>query len=100
MLFRFIAALGIGGEWAVGASLLSETWPKKWRAWIAAVLQTGVNVGILMAVGANLLLAPIVSQQPRYLFLVGVLPALSFSGFAAPFPSRRNGIRPNGRPAA
>ena len=47
MLFRFIAALGIGGEWAVGASLLSETWPKAWRPWIAAVLQTGVNLGIL-----------------------------------------------------
>ncbi len=30
-LFRFLSALGIGGEWAVGASLLSETWPRHWR---------------------------------------------------------------------
>ena len=29
----------IGGEWAVGSTLLSETWPKGWRKWIAAVLQ-------------------------------------------------------------
>jgi hypothetical protein len=43
---RGLAALGIGGEWAVGASLLSETWPRRWRPWIAAVLQSGVNVGI------------------------------------------------------
>src|SRR5438874_10427439 len=28
LAFRFLAALGIGGEWAVGASLLSETWPR------------------------------------------------------------------------
>src|SRR3954464_5550719 len=49
MAFRFIAAIGIGGEWAVGASLLSETWPKAWRPWMAAVLQTGVNLGILFA---------------------------------------------------
>src|SRR5437763_12377866 len=28
LLFRFLAALGIGGEWAVGAALLSETWPR------------------------------------------------------------------------
>ena len=49
LIFRFLAALGIGGEWAVGASLLSETWPRRWRPWIAAVLQTGVNVGILGA---------------------------------------------------
>src|SRR5262245_8751525 len=41
LIFRFLAALGIGGEWAVGASLLSETWPKKWRPWIAAVAQSG-----------------------------------------------------------
>ncbi len=35
MIFRFMAALGIGGEWAVGSSLLSETWPgaggRGWR---------------------------------------------------------------------
>jgi MFS family permease len=73
LIFRFVAALGIGGEWAVGASLLSETWPKTWRPWIAAVLQTGVNVGILAAGLANFLLA---SYQPRVLFLVGILPAL------------------------
>ena len=55
LAFRFLAALGIGGEWAVGASLLSETWPRRWRPWVAAVLQTGVNVGILMAGLANYL---------------------------------------------
>src|SRR5438309_7994835 len=36
-IFRFLAAVGIGGERAVGASLLSETWPHKWPPWIAAV---------------------------------------------------------------
>src|ERR1051325_9513281 len=73
LIFRFLAALGIGGEWAVGASLLAETWPKHWRPWIAAVLQSGVNVGILVAVFANQILA---AAPPRCLFLVGVLPAL------------------------
>ena len=73
MIFRFLAALGVGGEWAVGASLLSETWPKRWRPWIAAVLQCGVNIGILIAVLANHLMA---TRPPRELFLIGVLPAL------------------------
>src|SRR3989442_2310524 len=73
LIFRFLAALGIGGEWAVGASLLSETWPRKWRPWIAAVLQSGVNIGVLAAVLANLVLA---AAPPRYIFLVGILPAL------------------------
>jgi len=49
MLFRFLAALGIGGEWAVGASLLAETWPAQWRPWLSAVLQSAVNLGILFA---------------------------------------------------
>jgi MFS family permease len=73
LIFRFLAALGIGGEWAVGASLLSETWPHRWRPWIAGVLQTGVNIGILVACLANTLMK---AQPPRYLFLLGILPAL------------------------
>ncbi|MHB1034019.1 MAG: MFS transporter [Pirellulales bacterium] len=73
MIFRFLAALGIGGEWAVGAALLSETWPRHWRAWIAAVLQSAVNCGVMLAMVAGILLA-----EPPYrrVFLVGILPAL------------------------
>jgi MFS family permease len=73
LIVRFLAALGIGGEWAVGASLLSETWPRRWRPWIAAVLQSGVNIGILLASCTTFLLA---GRSPRVVFLVGVLPAL------------------------
>src|SRR5262245_15526458 len=77
MIFRFIAALGIGGEWAVGASLLAETWPRAWRPWLAAVLQTGVNIGILLGaavVGVLTLVLP--PGAERWVFLAGVLPAL------------------------
>jgi MFS family permease len=72
LIFRFLAALGIGGEWAVGASLLVETWPRRWRPLVAAVLQTGVNLGVMLAALANYLLA---AYEKRYVFLVGVLPA-------------------------
>ncbi len=75
MIFRFIAAVGIGGEWAVGASLLSETWPKAWRPWIAAVLQSGVNIGILIA-AAIVALIPIPPGSERWVFLIGGVPAL------------------------
>lgn len=73
LIFRFLAALGIGGEWAVGASLLSETWPKRWRPWMAAVLQSAVNIGVMIACLAVFLLAKF---PPRTVFLIGVLPAL------------------------
>src|SRR5438552_4461887 len=73
LICRFLSALGIGGEWAVGASLLAETWPKRWRPWIAATLQSGVNFGILLACVAGFMFE---RANPRYIFLVGILPAL------------------------
>ena len=73
LIFRFLAALGIGGEWAVGSTLLAETWPKKWRPWTAAVLQTAVNLGVLLACLAGILLG---GHHPRWIFLIGVVPAL------------------------
>jgi len=74
LIFRFLAALGIGGEWAVGATLLSETWPRHWRPWLAAVLQTAVNIGVMLAA----LVAYVLSGPGhyRYVFLAGVAPAL------------------------
>ncbi len=72
LVCRFLAALGIGGEWAVGASLLAETWPKSWRPWVAAGLQSALNFGVLLACLAGALNA---GHAPRNLFLVGVLPA-------------------------
>jgi len=72
LIFRFLSALGIGGEWAVGAALLSETWPRRWRPWMAAVLQTGVNLGLMLAALATFLLA---GFPNRAVFLVGVVPA-------------------------
>src|SRR5258706_695698 len=85
LIFRFLAALGIGGEWAVGASLISETWPRRWRPWMAAVLQTGVNIGVLVAgvvtagmanfQGHVVLFGVSVAVYPRIVFLFGVLPA-------------------------
>lgn len=74
-IFRFLAALGIGGEWAVGASLLAETWPRRWRPWMAAVLQSSGNCGIFLA-GLAYYLLVWMALQNRAIFLVGVLPAL------------------------
>ena len=79
MIFRFVAALGIGGEWAVGSALLSETWPRKWGPWIAAVLQTGVNIGVMLAtrvVAWNAVLMKGHPEPEKFVFLAGLLPAL------------------------
>lgn len=72
-LYRFLTALGIGGEWAAGASLVAEVWPEEKRAKAAGILQSAWAVGFLLAASANLLLR---GQGWRPIFLVGVAPAI------------------------
>ncbi len=44
---RFIASLGMGGEWSLGVALVNELWPGKSRAWTAGVIGAAANVGFL-----------------------------------------------------
>lgn len=81
-LFRFLAGLGLGGEFGIGMTLVSEAWPKKYRSRATAVVATGFQFGIVLATLAVLFIAPKFGWQG--VFLAGVLPAL----FA--FWSRRN----------
>jgi MFS family permease len=71
-LYRFLTALGIGGEWAAGAALVAEVWPEEKRARAAGVLQSAWAGGFLIAAVASLLLR---DQSWRWLFVVGVPPA-------------------------
>lgn len=73
LVFRFLAALGIGGEWAAGSALVSETLPARCKAWASALLQSGYIVGIIAATLTGGFLK---NHDPRYVFLIGVLPAL------------------------
>lgn len=72
-IYRFLTALGIGGEWAAGAALVAEVWPEDKRAKAAGLLQSAWAVGFLMAAGINLLLR---GHGWRPIFLVGVAPAV------------------------
>ena len=92
LIFRFLAALGIGGEWAVGAALLSETWPRRWRPWLAAVLQTAVNLGTMLA-GLVVYRAGRLAA-PRGSFWSAFCRRCWCCGFAGPCPSPKNGTRP------
>jgi MFS family permease len=71
-IFRFLAALGIGGEWAAGSALVAETLPNKHKQWASALLQSGYVSGMILAAITVGLLG---GHPPRYVFLVGVLPA-------------------------
>jgi MFS family permease len=72
-LYRFLTALGIGGEWAAGAALVAEVWPEEKRAKAACILQSAWAAGFLIAALVSLLLR---NYGWRPLFVVGVTPAV------------------------
>jgi MFS family permease len=45
---RFVASLGMGGEWSLGVALVNEIWPNKSRALIAGLIGAAANIGFLM----------------------------------------------------
>ena len=47
-VLRFIASLGMGGEWALGVALVTEIWPDKSRAVLAGLIGAASNVGMLL----------------------------------------------------
>ena len=96
--FRFIASLGMGGEWSLGVSLVMEIWPNTSRGWLAGLIGAAANVGFLLIAVISLGLSGILgwlteamqaSPLPeawvaalvkndawRVLLLIGTLPAL------------------------
>jgi MFS family permease len=81
--FRFVAALGIGGEWAAGASLVAEVVPERRRVAAGALLYTSSPLGIFLAAFVNDLftrridaLAASPDLAWRLVFATGLVPAL------------------------
>jgi MFS family permease len=73
-VFRFILGLGMGGEWNTGATLVAETWPDHLRARALALVQSSWAIGYaLAAIVAGVMLR---YTNWRYVFFVGILPAL------------------------
>jgi MFS family permease len=72
-LYRFLTALGIGGEWAAGAALVAEVWPEEKRARAAGILQSAWAAGFFIAAVVNLLMR---DSGWRPVFVVGVAPAV------------------------
>ncbi|MCC7104684.1 MAG: MFS transporter [Chloroflexi bacterium] len=72
-IFRFITALGIGGEWAAGSALIAETWPAHGRAKAGGIMMSAFSVGYFAAALINLTVGPI---GWRWVYLVGIAPAI------------------------
>jgi MFS family permease len=73
VFFRIGLGLGMGGEWASGATLVSETWPAEHRGKALAFMQSAWAIGYALAAAVNYLVQPTFGW--RAVFLVGILPA-------------------------
>jgi len=74
MLFRVLLGIGMGGEWASGAALVSETWPAEHRGKALGVVQSSWAVGFAAAALMTQVVLP--RWGWRATFFMGVLPAL------------------------
>jgi len=54
-LLRFVAALGMGGEWSLGVALVMEAFPNRSRAFMAGLIGAAANVGYLLVAAAGLM---------------------------------------------
>ncbi|MEQ1760338.1 MAG: MFS transporter [Vicinamibacterales bacterium] len=99
LLWRALLGLGMGGEWASGAVLVSETWPARHRNKAISIMQSGWALGYIAAALLAAVILGNASLGPeawRLLFLVGVVPALAAlwirRGVHEP-PARANVVR-------
>ena len=74
-IFRIFLGFGMGGEWASGAALVSETWPAAHRGKALGLMQSSWAVGYALAAIITATFLPIIGW--RGVFFIGVLPAFA-----------------------
>lgn len=83
-VFRFLVAMGVGGEWAVASSLVAEVFPQRARARVGGIFHATSVLGTYLATAAGYFIVgnPLFQSQAypslpwRLGFVVGALPAL------------------------
>src|SRR6185503_21043969 len=71
--FRILLGIGMGGEWASGAALVSETWADEHRGKALGLMQSAWAIGYASAAMVTMIVLP--RWGWRAVFLVGILPA-------------------------
>ncbi len=75
-MLRFVAALGMGGEWSLGVALVMEVWPNRSRALMAGLIGAAANVGYLMVGIIGIGLHAVLSDLEAGLTTLGLAPHL------------------------
>jgi MFS family permease len=89
-ILRFCAGLGMGGAWTSGAALVAETWPSKYRGRGGALMQMGLPIGSMLAIGAAAIVDHAFGGMDgmgwRVLYVVGFLPIIVIALLASRTP--------------
>lgn len=72
---RFLAALGMGGEWSLGVALVMECWPEKYRPYLAGAIGAAANVGFAL-IALLTMQFKVTADSWRWVMLAGAAPAL------------------------
>ena len=73
-VFRLLAGIGIGGEWAMAGTYVAEAWPEDRRKMGAGFLQSGYYFGFFVAAALNFTVGA--SYGWRAMFLCGLAPVV------------------------
>src|SRR5271166_922870 len=76
VVLRFLVGIAIGSEWSTGTSMMAELWPDRSRGKGAGMMQCGLGIGFFIASFTWLFVGQMGPNAWRYMFLLGVLPAL------------------------
>jgi MFS transporter, SHS family, lactate transporter len=67
---RGLYGIGMGGYWGIGASLVMESSPRRWRGLLSGIMQAGYSLGYLLAAVALRTIEPTLGW--RWMFLCGL----------------------------
>jgi len=71
-VLRFVASLGMGGEWSLGVALVMEVWPNRSRGWLAGIIGAAANFGYMVIAVAGLKLNDNIAGLGDLLLSLGV----------------------------
>ncbi len=84
VLLRALYGIGMGGYWGVGASLVMESTPRRWRGVISGVMQAGYPLGYLLAAVALRTIDPAFGWRAMFLSGMGLACVIALLTFRAP----------------
>ena len=76
VVLRFLVGIAIGSEWSTGTSMMAELWPDRSRGKGAGMMQCGLGIGFFIASFIWLFVGQMGPDAWRYMYLLGVLPAV------------------------